>query len=44
MKFAVTKKPRKVIGMHFMNPVPVMKLVEIICRLATSKETYNARE
>jgi 3-hydroxybutyryl-CoA dehydrogenase len=37
---AVTKRPEKVIGMHFMNPVPVMKLVEIIRGLATSNETY----
>ncbi|OJY93008.1 MAG: 3-hydroxybutyryl-CoA dehydrogenase [Sphingobacteriales bacterium 40-81] len=35
---AVTKKPDKVIGMHFMNPVPVMKLVEIIKGYATSAE------
>jgi len=34
-----TKRPEKVIGMHFMNPVPVMKLVEIIRGLATSDET-----
>jgi len=33
------KRPQKVIGMHFMNPVPVMKLVEIIRGLATSDET-----
>jgi len=39
---AVTKRPDKVIGMHFMNPVPVMKLVEVIRGLATSDETYNA--
>lgn len=39
---AVTKRPEKVIGMHFMNPVPVMKLVEIIRGLATSDETYRA--
>ncbi|WP_102026398.1 3-hydroxybutyryl-CoA dehydrogenase [Salirhabdus sp. Marseille-P4669] len=39
---AVTKRPEKVIGMHFMNPVPVMKLVEIIRGLATSDETYQA--
>jgi 3-hydroxybutyryl-CoA dehydrogenase len=39
---AVTKRPEKVIGMHFMNPVPVMKLVEVIRGLATSDETYKA--
>jgi len=39
---AFTKRPEQVIGMHFMNPVPVMKLVEIICGLATSSETYAA--
>jgi 3-hydroxybutyryl-CoA dehydrogenase len=38
---AVTKRPDKVIGMHFMNPVPVMKLVEVIRGLSTSNETYN---
>src|SRR5918912_4233887 len=37
---AATKRPAKVIGMHFMNPVPVMKLVEIIRGIATSDETY----
>jgi 3-hydroxybutyryl-CoA dehydrogenase len=37
---AVTSKPDKVIGMHFMNPVPMMKLVEVIRGLATSNETY----
>ncbi|MHB8156761.1 MAG: 3-hydroxybutyryl-CoA dehydrogenase [Desulfocucumaceae bacterium] len=37
---ANTKRPEKVIGMHFMNPVPVMKLVEVIRGLATSDETY----
>ena len=37
---AFTKRPEKVIGMHFMNPVPVMKLVEIIRGLATTDETY----
>jgi 3-hydroxybutyryl-CoA dehydrogenase len=37
-----TKRPDKVIGMHFFNPVPVMKLVEIIRGLATSDETYAA--
>jgi 3-hydroxybutyryl-CoA dehydrogenase len=36
-----TSRPDKVIGMHFMNPVPVMKLVEIIRGLATSDETYE---
>jgi len=39
---AVTKRADKVIGMHFMNPVPVMKLIEVIRGLATSNETYNA--
>jgi 3-hydroxybutyryl-CoA dehydrogenase len=38
---AVTKRPDKVIGMHFMNPVPVMKLVEVIRGLATSDQTYE---
>ena len=37
---AQTKRPDKVIGMHFMNPVPVMKLVEVIKGLATSPETF----
>ena len=37
---AVTKRPDKVIGMHFFNPVPVMKLVEVIRGLATSNETF----
>ncbi|RPJ21357.1 MAG: 3-hydroxybutyryl-CoA dehydrogenase [Desulfobacteraceae bacterium] len=36
-----TKRPEKVIGMHFMNPVPMMKLVEIIKGLATSEETFT---
>jgi 3-hydroxybutyryl-CoA dehydrogenase len=36
---SVTKRPEKVIGMHFMNPVPVMKLVEVIRGYATSDET-----
>ncbi len=38
---AQTKRPEKVIGMHFMNPVPVMKLVEVIRGLATSDETFR---
>ena len=38
---AVTKRPEKVIGMHFMNPVPLMKLVEGIRGLQTSDETYE---
>jgi 3-hydroxybutyryl-CoA dehydrogenase len=37
---SVTKRPDKVIGMHFMNPVPVMKLVEVIRGHATSDETF----
>lgn len=39
---AQTDRPELVVGMHFMNPVPVMKLVEIIRGLATSDETYEA--
>jgi 3-hydroxybutyryl-CoA dehydrogenase len=35
-----TRRPERVIGMHFMNPVPVMKLVEVIRGIATSDETY----
>jgi 3-hydroxybutyryl-CoA dehydrogenase len=38
---ACTKRAERVIGMHFMNPVPVMKLVEVIRGLATSDETYE---
>lgn len=41
---SVTGRPDKVIGMHFMNPVPVMKLVEIIRGLDTSDEVYKAIE
>ncbi|ATH08846.1 3-hydroxybutyryl-CoA dehydrogenase [Halobacteriovorax marinus] len=41
---AVTKRPELVAGMHFMNPVPVMKLVETITGLETSKETIDAVE
>ena len=41
---AVTKRPEQVIGMHFMNPVPVMKLVEIIRGLATADEVYKQVE
>lgn len=41
---AATSRPEKVIGMHFMNPVPVMKLVEIIRGLATADEVYKAVE
>ena len=39
---AATKRPAAVIGMHFMNPVPVMTLVEIIKGLRTNEATYNA--
>lgn len=39
---AFTKRPEQVIGMHFMNPVPVMKLVEVIRGLATSDHVYAA--
>jgi len=39
---AATRRPERFIGMHFMNPVPLMKLVELIRGLATSDETYAA--
>ncbi len=39
---AATKRPEKVIGMHFMNPVPIMKLVEIIRGYSTSDEVFSA--
>lgn len=39
---AATKRADKIIGMHFMNPVPIMKLVEIIKGYSTSKETFEA--
>ncbi len=41
---ACTKRPGQVIGMHFMNPVPVMKLVEVIRGLATTDDVYNTIE
>ena len=41
---AATRRPEQVIGMHFMNPVPLMKLIELIRGLATSQATYDAVE
>ncbi|MAD61280.1 MAG: 3-hydroxybutyryl-CoA dehydrogenase [Myxococcales bacterium] len=41
---AATNRPHKVIGMHFMNPVPIMKLVEIITGLATDEDTHQLTE
>jgi 3-hydroxybutyryl-CoA dehydrogenase len=41
---ASTSRPDKIIGMHFMNPVPMMKLVEVIRGIATSDETYKSVE
>jgi 3-hydroxybutyryl-CoA dehydrogenase len=41
---AVTERPEQVIGMHFMNPVPVMKLVEVIRAIQTSDATYETTE
>jgi len=41
---AATRRPEQVIGMHFMNPVPLMQLIEIIRGLATSQECYDAVE
>ena len=38
---AITRRPERVIGMHFFNPVPIMKLVEVIRGLATSNQTYE---
>ena len=41
---AATNRPHKVIGMHFMNPVPIMKLIEIITGLATDEDTHQLTE
>lgn len=38
---SATRRPEKVIGIHFMNPAPVMELVEIVCGLKTSPETFQ---
>ena len=39
---ALTKRPEKIIGMHFFNPVPMMKLVEVIRGIATANDTYES--
>ena len=39
---AVTERPDKIVGLHFMNPVPLMKLIEVIKGLQTSEETYQS--
>lgn len=39
---AVTERPDKVVGLHFMNPVPLMQLIEVIRGLQTSEETYHS--
>src|SRR3712207_9427541 len=39
---SATNRPEKVIGMHFFNPAPVMKLIEVIRGMATSQETFDA--
>ena len=41
---SATKRPEQVIGMHFMNPVPVMKLVEVIRALQTSDQTLRTTQ